>query len=65
MASIKCFADIGLTPAIILQPICAPDKRDESQMVTEVEKKRALSAPKTAGRRGLYKIVVRWWQLIL
>src|SRR6266404_9540494 len=65
MASIKCFSDIGLTPAISLQPICAPDKRDESQMVTGVETKRALSAPKTAGRTGLYKIVVRWWQRIL
>jgi hypothetical protein len=56
---------MGLTPATCLQSNCAPDKRDESQMVTEVEKKRALSAPKTAGRRGLYKIVVCWRQVIL
>jgi hypothetical protein len=37
MAAIKCFSDMGLTPAISLQPICAPDKSDKSQVVTQVE----------------------------
>jgi hypothetical protein len=30
MASIKSFSDMGLTPARSLQPICNPDKGDES-----------------------------------
>jgi hypothetical protein len=34
-------------------------------VVTQCEKKRALSVPENTGRRGLYKTVLCWWQLIL
>jgi hypothetical protein len=52
MAAIKCFSDMGLTPAISLQPICAPDKSDKSQVVTQVEMKGALSAPRPLAGDG-------------
>jgi hypothetical protein len=34
-------------------------------VVTQSEKKHALSVPENTGRRDLYKTVFYWWQLIL